>query len=514
MDTSCTIPNELWDDILGYVTKRDLKTLRLAGRWHLATLATPRLFTTAYISARRGVIDALARLATHSVLRHLVRTFVFDSSYLDPEIHGELSGNDWSGAVEVVHDDKDLALAFAQQEYIHTFELRSALKQAFEAFPNIEKIVYADMSRTACLPGDELSSVTSLLDPYNPLLRRLSTGRFRKRVFTCCLAESCGKRHLSFFRRQYSGLAILLEVMDLYKLDSLNELSFGSSAAAPHTAGIPDFFLDKTAKTFRPLLHHVWRLRKLDITLFFPSLERGFLRPQTGQSTAGRGIDFAGLKQLLEHAGTLEELRLSGEMNVATLSLDNCWPDQTLGSLKTLHLTTTEASFVKLSNLIWCNRHTLKHLQLEDFNLLSEAWPSVSQFIQKHAPNLNVVYGFTWVKSVARPISWSPRDVSALGNDVVLNPFEDEDDPEDASYSDGSDFDISRTIVGYQSRAASSPGGLHSPDGEYEDVFKVVKSLRVESEAESLEFDSDGGDDESLYYDSDDDREWALAGWS
>ena len=496
MDTSCALalPNELWDDILGYMTKRDLKTLRLAGRWHLADLASPKLFTTAYIAARRGVIDALAGLAGHSVLRHHVKTFVFDSSYFDPEIHGKLCGNDWSKAVEVVHEDKALALAFAHQEYIQTYELRPALEQAFEAFPNIEKIMYADMARTACLPGDKLGSVTSLLDPNHPHLRRLLTGKFRKRVFKCCLGGECRKKHLNFYRRQYSGLATMLEVMDLHELNSLSELSFGSSAAAPSTAGIPCFFLDKTARTFSHLLHSVWRLRKLDITLCFPSLRQGPLRPNVGLSTANREFDYAGLKKLLEYAGGLEELHLSGEMNVATLSLEKLWPDQTLGSLKTLYLRTTEASYAKLSELIWCNRHTLKHLQFDDFNLLTEGWPSISNFIQKHAPNLNVVYGYTWFRGVTRSITWSPKDVSAstdsFDSDVVADGVEEEDDPEDGSYSDGSDFERTEKIVGYQPKAGS-PGDLHINDSEYDDVFKVVKTLSVESDTESFESDSD-----------------------
>ena len=94
MDISCFLPNEIWDDILGYVTKRDLEALRLAGRWHLGNIANPKLFTTTYFAARREVIDALAGLAEHSILRHHVKVFVFDSSYLDRHIHVEPSGDD------------------------------------------------------------------------------------------------------------------------------------------------------------------------------------------------------------------------------------------------------------------------------------------------------------------------------------------------------------------------------------------------------------------------------------
>lgn len=490
MDTSCFLPNELWDDILGHVTKRDLKTLRLAGRWHLANLATPMLFTTAYIAARNGVLDALAGLVSHPVLRHHVKIFVFDSSYLDPKVHGGSTGNDWRNAVEVVHENKALALAFARQEYIQTYELRPALERAFEPFPNVEKIVYADMARTAGLPGDILDSDTSLSDSENPHLRRLLTGKFRKEVSRCCLRGECGKRHMSFYRRQYGGLATMLEIMALHELNSLSELSFGSNASALYTAGIPYFFLDKTVGVFHPLLQSVRGLRKLDITLCFPLLERGRSRPDVGQSTTDGSYEYAGLKKLLDCAGDLEELRLSGEVDVATLSLEKFWPDQTLASLKTLHLKTTEASYDRLSRMIWCNRHNLKHLQLEDFNLTSGGWPSISEFIQKHAPNLRVVYGYTWFQGVTRPITWSPGDALATNSDTLADRVEEEDDPEDGSYSDGSDFERTQKIVGYRPKAGSS-SDPHAKDGEYEDVFKMVKTLKDESDTESLEFHSD-----------------------
>ena len=502
MDTSCALPNELWDDILGYVTKHDLKTLRLASRWHLGNLASPKLFTTAYIAARRGVIDALAGLASHPVLRHHVQSFVFDCSYLDPEIHGGSFAKDWSRVVEIVHENKELALAFAQQEYIQTYELRTALEQAFKTFPNVKKIVYADMARTACLPGDDPGSVTSLLDTGHPLLQRLLTGKFRKRVAqcclvgvtSCCLGGKCGKTPLNFYRRQYGGFATMLEVMKRHKLDSLSELSFGSSAAAPDTAGIPFFFFDKKECAFDLLLHSAWRLRKLDLTICFPSIQKRSWRPDLGQSTANREFNYKGFKQLIKSAKRLEELHLSGEVDVATLSLGKFWPDQTLGSLKTLHLRTTEASYNKLSKLIWCNRHTLHHLQLDDFNLVTQGWPSIRHFVRKHAPNLNVVYGYTWFQSVPRSIRWSPRNVSAstdwLDSDIVADGVEEEDDPEDGSYSDGSDFEGTEKIVDYPPTEGSS-SDLHTQDSEFDEVSKMTKTLKIESDTESLASDGD-----------------------
>ena len=494
MDTSCVLPNEIWDDILGYVTQHDLKTLRLAGKWHLATLASSKLFTTAYIAARRGVIDALAGLANHPILRHHVKTFVFDSSYIDPEIHGGTSGDDLSEAFEVVHEDKLLALVFADQEYIQTCELRPAPEHAFKAFPNIGRVMYADLSRVASLPGDVLYTNRLMSDEDHPHRRRLLQGAFRREVSECCLAGKCGKKHLNFYRRQYGGLTTLLQVIHDHELDSVIELSLGSSTAAHYTGGIPNFVLHISAKTFDPLRNLVRGLRKLDITICFPSFQSTSTYNYAGQSTGDLAQEFIGFKSMLESSQNLEELYLSGEINVASLSLEHVWPDQTLGSLKRLHLTSIEASYSKLAMLIEYNRDTLHHLQLDDFNLLTKSWPKVSEFAQRHAPDLTVVYGYTWFQGITRSITWSPKSATILfdGGAIAGEIDEDGDDPEDASYSDGEDFAITERIVGHQ-RKENRSGDSNTEDSENEDVVTVVKELRAESDTESLEYDWDTG---------------------
>ena len=381
------IPNEIWDKVLIYATKSDFKNLRRAGRGHLADLASSKLFRTAHVAARKGIVDALAGLANHSVLRQFVRILVFDSSYLDPQIHGEISGPDWSHCVEIVHEDKHLALAFAEQEYIQTYDLQPALKQAFEAFPNLVTIVYADMPRSVCLFSDVLGMKSALL-PYNdPLMVRPLAGKYRKYVSPCCLARYCGKKHLSFYRRQFGSLTTLLQAIYIHEPDYLTELSIGSNFSAPYTAGIPNFCFEESAKTFGPLFNIIRKLRKLDLTISFPSLQQTTLHANAGQSTASLGSTYTGLRRMLESAEALQKLCLSGECNVASLSLEHALPDQELGSLRELHLITAEASFTKLSTLIWCNRHTLQSVHFDDFNLLTGGWPKISNFTQKHTPN-------------------------------------------------------------------------------------------------------------------------------
>ena len=66
MDASTALPNEIWLEILGYCSKKDLKTVRLTGEKHFETLASQQLFTTAYVAARRGVLDVFMKLTTVS----------------------------------------------------------------------------------------------------------------------------------------------------------------------------------------------------------------------------------------------------------------------------------------------------------------------------------------------------------------------------------------------------------------------------------------------------------------
>jgi hypothetical protein len=61
-----TLPNETWLQILGYCSKRDLKVLRLTSKKDFEILASALLFTTAYVAARRGVLDIFIKLTTVS----------------------------------------------------------------------------------------------------------------------------------------------------------------------------------------------------------------------------------------------------------------------------------------------------------------------------------------------------------------------------------------------------------------------------------------------------------------
>jgi len=58
-NASAALPNELWNHIFSYLSKKELKELCLVGSKHLEALASSKPFRTAYIAARCEVLDNL-----------------------------------------------------------------------------------------------------------------------------------------------------------------------------------------------------------------------------------------------------------------------------------------------------------------------------------------------------------------------------------------------------------------------------------------------------------------------
>lgn len=313
---------------------------------------------------------------------------------------------------------------------------------------------------------------------------------------------------MDFLRRQHGSLFSILVTLSQYMPEDLEELSVGDATrfnggiGQSLTSPIPDFLI--TSEIVSPvspalvdLSHH---LRRLTITLCFPDLDQPAPSPNAGQSTWDR--NWSGLTSLLTSTkNTLEELSLSGEANVASLSLAMLWPRQNLPCLQKLQLRTVEASFEFLSTVIWCHRHSLHTLILDDFNLLSEDWPKVIDFAEKVVPEAALTFGFTWVQDVIQPINWSPGDPAEAEGGP-------EDDDRESSYSDGSDFELVYRVMGYQEKKDESGQPLWGRDVEYEDLIEVSKVLKDvgdsddESEDESYEYEAKEGEEECSDSDS------------
>ena len=118
---------------------------------HLQGLASPQLFVTAHVAARRVVLRTFQDLTTHATFRHYVKEVVFDSSWFDLDPAYYMAGRP---------EDKreDLAAAFEEQEQIQRYELQPALYAAFKSLSHVKKVVYADFSLLAGFPGDSVSS--------------------------------------------------------------------------------------------------------------------------------------------------------------------------------------------------------------------------------------------------------------------------------------------------------------------------------------------------------------------
>lgn len=197
MDASSTLPNEVWIQILGHLSKKDLKALRVCGG-DLTSLASSLLFSTAYVAARKGVLDTFTALTTHPIFRHHVKEVIFDSSWIDPETVSEYVDHKCGPS---------LAALFHEQEDIQVNKLQLRLENAFQCLSNVRKVCYADLSRVSCLPGDRI-------DPYSgcdywdgPLIRRLESGLWSRETGLCCsetentLCCPCHKGNYRF-RRQ------------------------------------------------------------------------------------------------------------------------------------------------------------------------------------------------------------------------------------------------------------------------------------------------------------------------
>ena len=167
MDASTALPNEIWNQIFSYCSKKDLKALRLTGEKHLQTLASAELFTTAYVAARGGVLNIFIKLTTHPVLRHHVKEVLYDTSFFVTPAGIVLTDG---GDRHTDDEDTRVNTLFREQEHIQTKELFHCFKTALADLSHLRRVVIANLSRTVSLLGDKVG-----LDG-GPLIKRLSAG--------------------------------------------------------------------------------------------------------------------------------------------------------------------------------------------------------------------------------------------------------------------------------------------------------------------------------------------------
>lgn len=486
MNVSEALPNELWLQSLGYLSKTDLKALRLSMEPHLGSLASSLLFTTAYIAARKGVLDTFTNLTTHPVFRAYVKEIVFDSSWIDPTTVAEFD-----------NDENELALAcfFQEQEGIQANELQSRLETAFQCLSKVKTVSYADLSRLSCLPGD--CNDPSWDSDYSdgPLIRRLESDRGPNEIGICCLMHGTNAKcpaHGDNFRRRFGGLILLLKVLSDYAATTLEDLSLGSRVHACKDGGIPDWFLllntnyfllaNTEIATFHEFSNIFFGLRKFELTVSTFTLASVMSSPQLYSLFDGEGL--AGLLGL---AKNLEEIKLTSDPKAAKLSVTRILANHRWARLRVLYLNGFEASASELEDFL--KRHTLslQRVTLDEFNLTSYSWLDLGINI---TPRLEFILGLVWAQN--RPFEAEKYlPLSYLLDLDVSGPSQDwydkargDDDAE--SQVENDDEDASEDASGNESEDQSEDEN----DDEYDD----------ESEDES----EDGSNSEELDYSSDD----------
>ena len=483
MDAASALPNELWISILKLVNKKDLKVLRLTGEPHLQTPASSLLFTTAFVAARRSVLNAFISLTTHPFLCVHVKEVVFDSSWIDPE------------TPSVYADEKcgpPLFEFYQEQETIQCHELRPRFDQAFHCLKNLKRVCYADLSRISCLPGDYANPLWGYQYSDSPNLRRLESGLYSRDMGICCLEpgklQGCSDHEENGrFRRQFGGFAILMEVLAKYATGKLKELSIGrgdfaapdkvqalgtSDEAAdygPLNGGIPNWFFSSqdTGDTLRYLPSVFRGLCKLDLTVCFVHMPRIPTKqcPSPNAEHRKQLGDVSYLAALLSSADNLEELKLAGEYDTAHLRLEDTLATNTWPKLRRLELKRFDANAHELRACLERHEKCLEHVKLDHFNITSGSWADAMELDHFNITSgswadamipppgssfhANVVIGLAWSNGVSINVEslppWKDQNIGHPYIDSSSCSLDDDDSSDNLSYSSddsGSDSDI------------------------------------------------------------------------
>ena len=413
MDTSEVLPNEIWLQTFTYLGKVDLKNLRLSMNPHFGSLASSLLFTTAYVAARKGVLNTFRNLTTHPIYRAYVKEVVFDSSWVDSNMITLLSSS----------NHKPAWALFQEQDEIQWKISQIRLEEAFQCLLNVKKVSYADLSRISCLPGDNNNDPACGSDYADgSLILRIESDFLPHEIETGCLlirkdvdcpvhSDECQ------YRRHFGGLFPLLRVLSNSACKTLQQLSLGSRFHACMDAGIPHWFLlsDTKITTFHSFPNVFHGLRKLELSVTVTHL--GF--PSSSSQLHPHHFSGGDLVDLLSLAESLEELTLIGDPKAAK----RLCVTRTLGTrewprLRIVYLKWFDASVSELEGFL--KRHTLslRRLTLDEFNLTSGSWQHIGAIVPVMNPALELILGFLSTQNhpdnagVIFPLSSIDLDVS------------------------------------------------------------------------------------------------------
>ncbi|KAL8709151.1 MAG: hypothetical protein Q9220_006031 [cf. Caloplaca sp. 1 TL-2023] len=296
------LPNELLEDILSRVPRHDLKNVRYVSSF-FRDLAAPFVFTTVYCAARRGVFEVFKIISHHPEISQHIVELVFDASWLDAEVaayYEELGGQVKSTDPPTTPEGRAKYIeVFREQETILEKELEPALKHAFQSFPRLRSLIYADYSR---LTGTRWDRVEDLGPEF-----RLGGDQWQVPQDNMIVPSPLVYIQAEpGARRRWLGLALML--MNLSRDDcqiQFDDLRLGDGRYSRGAGGVPLALMHELMSQNGKLSSRFASLRKLDITIdpeylsyqssdqiLFPALRRLELLRLIGPPCSPRGGDY------------------------------------------------------------------------------------------------------------------------------------------------------------------------------------------------------------------------------
>ena len=468
------LPSEVWILIFGYLSKRDLKAIRLSGSHYLGSLASSLLFTTAYIAARKAILNTFLALTTHPEFCNYVKEIVYDSSYISSKVVRR-NKNKKCGS--------SLATLFEEQEDIYDRKLQNAFDKAFKSLPNIATIRYSDMSRVALLPGDCDCSVWERHDyQEEPLIYRIKFGSSTSALFECRVKPAVACKHHESnnkIHEKYGGFVDLMQTLSSGAANKVSSLSLGKRNHADGTGGISYwFFTSINAEITHPYLYSMFSsLRKLELAISsdWPIKYQQERSPtseeQSGDTSVQDNFDSVDLATLLHSAQNLQEVKLAGECLNYSLQFANTFSDHTWNQLRAVDLTYFKVSEDEMEEFVKRHSTSLKHLLVDHFILTSGSWRTFGAVVPAIAPELELIFGIVYVGNRSYiveylyPLATKEFDESGLklkdrrgnreGEDEEGN--DNKDEPEDDSESDSNSDCLSYSSDDSTQSNASNP---------------------------------------------------------
>ena len=391
------LPNELFIDILAYLTKGELKPLRLVCS-RLLDVTTPLLFTTAIIAARRGVFDAFVALSKQPELSRHVVELIYDGSWFGSKITRQYRSTEGppSEIVKLVSKEgRDKYMeAFDEQEKILAHELAPTIRRAIKDFTSLRRLIYMNFANPACFHWDRVED----LGPGTSLQNDVWTNKKFETSFDSplflSLCTSLSKR------RRYFGLALLLAALSQPDCKTqIIDLRIGDGAHCRGAGGIPDtLFLALSDGSYGPS-SAFGSLRSLDLTI----------SECTAAGHPGQQFPYFPHLELLRLVGprcSPTEMRYAPPLREPAIEFPGYCGNASWPSLRALELKWISFKANDFLNFLDRHRDTLRFINLYEIYISERCtWPHIVRTLHSMYPALVIepykrFHRFPWYETL------------------------------------------------------------------------------------------------------------------